>query len=415
MAVRASHDDLELLHLGQSSDENEIRQPSPRRLLGSKAAIGAALGVTLILAIVGVAHYQKQPTVNSVSGGGFTQLAEIDAAQPLWQIDTTERDLCSKKKENCLSTKCCKVTNFRCFQENATYASCARECTKGSCEVLSREKVIFSNAKPATSMFCFAVYTANTGSTKTSYEKELLSNAYAKKRHVFACDNYEIYSDVAVSLGGDFTTKMVQDVDNTFHFAKRKLSGAWVNTGMFQQVWKAIGKAGIYKNYDWTIKVDADAVFFPHRLVNRIQLMPRATTGVFLTNCKQVAYGFFGSLEVFSAMAFTVLNANLDKCNQTLPWTVGINDGEYGPMGEDLFAEICLEKNGALKVEAFDIKTDGACPGDRPKDQKKNKKWEPDCAGALTPAIHPFKKPAQWEKCYKESNAAETRPTQVLQ
>lgn len=147
--------------------------------------------------------------------------------------------------------------------------------------------------------------------------------------------------------------------------------------------------------------------FFPSRLVKRIEFMPRATTGVFLTNCKSVDNGFFGSLEVFSEIAFSSLAANVDKCNNTLPWTIGVKGGEYGPMGEDLFAEKCLEKNGALKIEAFDIKVDGACPANRPKDQAKNKKWKPNCAQTVTPAMHPFKKTTEWVKCYKESSAAE--------
>jgi len=137
--------------------------------------------------------------------------------------------------------------------------------------------------------------------------------------------------------------------------------------------------------------------------------MPRAPTGVFLTNCKQVDYGFFGSLEVFSEIAFSSLIVNMDKCSNMLPWKIGIKGGKYGPMGEDLFAEICLEKNGALKVEAFDLKVDGACPGDKPKDQKLNKKWKPNCAQTLTPAMHPFKKLPEWTKCYEESSAAEAK------
>lgn len=407
--------DLELTCLAQTSDDGENTHASPRRVWGSKAAIGALVGTALVLAVLGAVHNQAEPVQSTVNVGGVSELAQINAAQPLWQIDTTERDLCSKTTENCLSTKCCKSTNFRCFAENATYAHCAKECKKGSCEVLSRNMVLFSDTKPAKSLFCFAVYTANTGSTKTNYEKDLLDKAYDNKWHVFACDGYEVYSDVAASLGsgGDYPTKVVHDVDNTFHFAKRKVTGTWVNTGLFQQVWKAIGQAAKYQNFDWTIKVDADAVFFPHRLVQRIQLMPRASNGVFLTNCKHVDYGFFGSLEVFSQMAFNVLLANMDKCNSTLPWTIGIKDGEYGPMGEDLFAEICLEKNGVFKIEAFDIKVDGVCPGDRPKDQKLNKKWQPDCKGAITPAMHPFKKPKEWENCHKDSSEAETRYIQA--
>merc|ERR1712004_192988 len=86
----------------------------------------------------------------------------------------------------------------------------------------------------------------------------------------------------------------------------------------------------------------------------------------------------------------------------------GIKDGKYGPMGEDLFAQVCMDKHGVKKVENFEISTDGACPGDRPKDQQKNKKWIPPCAGTVTPSIHPFKKPADWKKCYDETNGRQS-------
>jgi len=409
----AAQADFEKQVLGEpSSDEDSVLEMLRRPELGRKKT-GIAILAALLLAAIGAALFHQTRLAaapvrgdSSTEDGAFKQLAQIDSAQPNWQVDTAERDMCSKVGDNCLFTKCCKVTNYRCFKESSTHATCAKTCPKGSCEVLSRSKVDFDDTA-GVSLFCFAVYTENTGSTKKNYELDLLTEAYARKWHVFACDAYDVYSDTVASLGGGYSTKMVHDVDGTFHFAKRKYTGTWVNTGIFQQVWKAIGQEGKYKAYAWTVKVDADAVFFPSRLVPRIKLIPRATTGSFLTNCKQVDYGFFGSLEVFSEIAFSSLLVNIDKCNKTLPWTLGIKGGKYGPMGEDLFAEICLEKNGALKVEAFDLKTDGACPGDRPNDQKKNKKWKPNCAQTFTPAMHPYKKPKEWLACYEESSAAE--------
>merc|ERR1712004_576283 len=148
--------------------------------------------------------------------------------------------------------------------------------------------------------------------------------------------------------------------------------------------------------------VDPDAVFVPERLRDRIQWMPRTTSGVMLQNCQYVDYGFFGNLEVLSPKAFGVLVGSLDTCYTELDWKVGIKDGKYGPMGEDLFAEICMSKNGVHKVEAFDVTTDGACEAKRPTDQKKDKKWHSDC-NVKTPAMHPYKKP-------KTTSSTSTRP-----
>ena len=71
----------------------------------------------------------------------------------------------------------------------------------------------------------------------------------------------------------------------------------WINTGMYTEVWKAIGAKAEYAHYDWAVKVDADAVFFPAKLVERI-------------------HRFFGNLEVLSKTAFSILAANVDKCDK---------------------------------------------------------------------------------------------------
>ena len=85
--------------------------------------------------------------------------------------------------------------------------------------------------------------------------------------------------------------------------------GTWINTGLYKSVWKAIAKSNEYASYDWTIKVNADAVFFVDGLIKRIELMPIPPTGAFLQNCEVVKYDFF-DLEVFPKVAFSILLAN---------------------------------------------------------------------------------------------------------
>merc|ERR1739837_45836 len=158
---------------------------------------------------------------------------------------------------------------------------------------------------------------------------------------------------------------------------------------------------GQYQNADWVLKLDADAIFIANRMrvwLKQNELVPPA--GIYLENCKYVDYGYFGNLEVYSTQAFSTLVQNIDSCKQSLNWKVGIKDGKYGPMGEDLFAQTCLDRWGVRRIEAFDITTDGACPADRPIDQQKNKKWTPTCAWTATPAMHTFKKVADWIKCH---------------
>merc|ERR1739844_89276 len=167
---------------------------------------------------------------------------------------------------------------------------------------------------------------------------------------------------------------MGTDVEGGWHFAKRKTSGTWINTGMFTQIWKKIAEAGEYQNADWVMKLDADAIFIANRMrvwLKQNELVPPA--GIYLENCKYVDYGYFGNLEVYSTQAFSTLVQNIDSCKQTLNWKVGVKDGKYGPMGEDLFAQSCLDSVGIRRKEACDITTDGACPANRPKAERRTR------------------------------------------
>merc|ERR1711994_1029694 len=139
------------------------------------------------------------------------------------------------------------------------------------------------------------------------------------------------------------------------------------------------------QSVEWVMKVDADAVFIPNRLRPWLsgQLVP--DSGIYLENCKFVEYGYFGNLEVFSKAAFLTLLASIDECKASpeINWKLGVHEGKYGPMGEDLFAQTCLDMKGVRRVEAFDITTDGAC------------------AETATAAMHPFKKKDEWFQCWE--------------
>jgi len=379
-----------------------------------RGVIWPTLGATLLLGC-GVVAGRLSSGPAPIQGGSEKLIVGLDTApdkvesgQFSWQIVPREREDCSSSKENCMATKCCNIAGYYCYEKNDTFAQCAKTCSPSAsnlCRPASETLQLEPDySTPKRSLFCFSVYTENTGSPKPSYELDLLTGQYAKKVSIFACDKYEVYGDVEVSLGGGFSTKKVTDVKGDWHFAKRKETGAWVNTGMFIQVWKAIADSNAHAGMDWVVKVDADAVFVPDRLKDRIQWMPRTTNGIMLQNCKYVEYGFFGNLEVLSPKAFSVLTDSLETCYTSVDWKVGVKGGKFGPMGEDLFAEICMSKNGVHYVEAFDVTTDGACEANRPLDQKKNKKWHSDCK-VKTAAMHPFKKPKDWFECFDQTMA----------
>jgi hypothetical protein len=355
--------------------------------------------VTALAGVAATAAITRKVVLQVESPSDVVGFFEMDAKP--------NSDLCSKKQENCLDTQCCAVTGYTCFQRNSSYAGCMKTCrasADSTCEAVAPRTEPVAEW-PGLSLYCFSVYTQETGSTKPSHELELLTEQLKRSASIFSCSGWAVYSDAQVELGAGsgVTTTKVLDRQNDFHSVKRPKVGGWMNTGMFVQVWKQIAADGVWSHHNWIVKVDPDAVFFPHRLLGMLRHQPVPAKGIYLENCKYVDYGYFGNLEVFSHKAFAVLLQNLDSCYQKLDWKTGIKGGKWGPMGEDLFAQRCMDDNGVLHTEAFGIAADGACEADRPQNQKKNKKYKPDCVGSTAATLHPFKKPAEWVKCWEEA------------
>merc|ERR1712194_745128 len=96
-------------------------------------------------------------------------------------------------------------------------------------------------------------------------------------------------------------TIKVEDEFGEFHQLKRKTSGTWVNWGMFYQVWVKVREVGKYNLAEYTVKLDADAVFLPQRLRAWLSSKPGdSDRGLYFENCPNVEYGFFGHLEIIT-------------------------------------------------------------------------------------------------------------------
>ena len=94
-------------------------------------------------------------------------LMDLPAAQPNFQTISKEHDYCATIKKDRSMANCCKITGHRCIK-GAGKANCMKTCKRGvPCSVLSEEMTF--DVKERKTMFCFRVYTENTGSTKPSY------------------------------------------------------------------------------------------------------------------------------------------------------------------------------------------------------------------------------------------------------
>merc|ERR1711933_263037 len=111
--------------------------------------------------------------------------------------------------------------------------------------------------------------------------------------------------------------------------------------GLFYQVWIKIREVGKWKAADYTVKIDADAVFVPQRLRTWLSSKPgESPHGLYYENCPNVQYGFFGHLEIISKTAVGVLTKYLEECHAV--FAPCANDGcdwKFGAWGEDVFAQ----------------------------------------------------------------------------
>lgn len=108
------------------------------------------------------------------------------------------------------------------------------------------------------------------------------------------------------------------------------------NVDIFLKVWDQLRKDGRFRDHDWTVKLNPDAVFFPARLKQHLgQLRPPAETALYIKNTN-FRYGFTGSLEILSKKAVEVYLQNKADCSRHLS-----HDG-----GEDFFLMSCLDASG---------------------------------------------------------------------
>merc|ERR1712008_169533 len=91
---------------------------------------------------------------------------------------------------------------------------------------------------------------------------------------------------------------------------------------------------GLYKQADWTAKVDPDAVFFADRLRQHLmQFDSKKSVYIQNGNCYGGEFHFSGALEVFSSLAVEMYLQGYPSCKEELPWQ---------GWSEDYFMEFCM-------------------------------------------------------------------------
>lgn len=314
------------------------------------------------------------------------------------------RQDCANNTENCAPSKCCKTSGYFCYHRDSSYGQCGKKCPKAgwACNTDASWKTLPVVYKPGTALYCYSVYIEAKVTPSEDHQLELLQMQAKFGVSIFACDVSEVFSDVAITLPNGHTSTKVDDKDGEFKKLTRKdKPNKYVNTPVFYQVWQAIKAHELWKK-DWVVKADPTTVFVPSRLVGFLASQAETANGDYYENCFGVDSGFFGNLEVVNYKAFETFLERVTSCKASLCWTNAddCTDGwKYGPWGEDLFMQRCMDKHDVAKLTNYRLAISGTCPADRPADQKSNKNYVPTCRGATAPAIHPFKTPQAYFGC----------------
>ncbi|CAK0868538.1 unnamed protein product, partial [Prorocentrum cordatum] len=163
-------------------------------------------------------------------------------------------------------------------------------------------------------------------------EGDLLRLQHERGWGIFDCEDRSFYSSKTFQIVPGVKTSKV---DSDLHCEKGGEFGTALNSWIFIAVWKQVAAEGTFRQHDWTVKVDPDAVWFPKRLRIRLQEHRETRNGVYLNNCP---YGLHGPLEVLSKKAASAYVADLQKGDAA----TCVQQQEFGGWGEDMFMDQCL-------------------------------------------------------------------------
>mmetsp|Transcript_51348 Transcript_51348/g.164430 ORF Transcript_51348/g.164430 Transcript_51348/m.164430 type:complete len:510 (+) Transcript_51348:66-1595(+) len=226
-----------------------------------------------------------------------------------------------------------------------------------------------------TSLFCFALIMPD------SYEVGLLRGQYQNAANLFACNEFEVYSNRSVEVTPGLVTRVVPISLKCKYGGEFKTA---LNTDIFIALWKKVVQDARYLHYDWTVKVDADAVFMADRLRVLLQAHKEGPRGAYLSNCRM---GMHGPLEVLSRNAVTIWYHGIQRCVQHFTKLCS------GPClwGEDMFIDQCLQKVlNASREDEYQVMLEDHC--DPPQD------WG-SCKNSTVAAFHPFKSLDGYRQC----------------
>merc|ERR1712008_325274 len=148
---------------------------------------------------------------------------------------------CSHIGENCMTTKCCSYSGYKCYQQNENWASCLQKCFPGKWNGGVNDKPMLQPGKPL--------------SNPPSHWNMTFSMAPPGP---WTCNRLSQPMKAGTLVGSSLFCFTVALTNNG--------GKNWVNLPLFLNVWKMIRQQTTWKSWPWIVKSDPPAVFIPQRL-----------------------------------------------------------------------------------------------------------------------------------------------------
>jgi len=224
-----------------------------------------------------------------------------------------------------------------------------------------------------------------------AYEEPLIRLQFTRRVSIFACNDYAVIASKRWKIGeiDGVPVETWFNPESKVGMGKYGVNGqktdSYLNTKTFIDNWDTLMNSGRIWIFDFVVKVDPDAVFFPHRLIPRLE--DHIGEVVYVPNCGKWASGpkLYGSIEVFSVPALRKYQEREKDC-KNLPWS---------GWGEDYYMQHCMDLLGAKQVNDFNQVGDDRCIG-------------APCSDWTKVAFHPFKNVSSWFQCQEESKTTTT-------
>jgi len=317
------------------------------------------------------------------------ETASDEEAPAVGRVAPWAESHCSGQGKDCRSSRCCHQVGATCYAKSDGWAACKTDCSTKmdpkddnatwSCDALGPKSIGLA-LKGYPSLFCFTLY------MPSRYEGPLMQAQLKEGAGIFSCDGYDVLASENNTLGTGKDGRRVEAILIPKIEVGVSQDGTAGNAKLFMAVWDRIIADGRFRNFDWTIKVDPDAVIVPWRV--RDHMRPHTGKSVYVVNCNKFPGSpnfpmMYGAVEIFSNPAMIAYAMGSWKCGQELPW---------GSWGEDYYMTHCLDFLGVGRVGDFGVLGDNLCTG-------------ANCADTYTASFHPFKELGTWMQCWGKATA----------